>query len=82
LEKNKNNGKLFIAGFSQGCNMSLYSFFSCRDKIDAVIGISGFLFPIVPFWPTDRYHHVLYGTEDKLRPWEYGKHTFYGKIGM
>jgi hypothetical protein len=32
--------------------MALYSFFMDKINIDAVVGISGYLFPIAPFWPT------------------------------
>jgi predicted esterase len=52
LKKVNENGKLIIAGFSQGCSMALYSFYSNKTNIDAVVGISGYLFPITPFWPT------------------------------
>jgi len=62
-------GKLIVAGFSQGCGMSLHSFYSEKDKVDSVIGISGYLFPFTIFEKTDRFHHILYGKSDKLRPW-------------
>jgi predicted esterase len=39
LKQNNQKGKLIIAGFAEGCSMSLYSFYSEKDKIDAVIGI-------------------------------------------
>ena len=76
------SGKLIIAGFSQGCGMSLHSFFSEKEKIDAVIGIAGYLFPFTPFEKTERFHRILYGKTDKLRPWEYVKVTYENKIDM
>lgn len=49
--------------------MSFHSFYKENDKIDAVIGLSGYLFPITPFKESEKFQRVLYGKIDDLRPW-------------
>jgi predicted esterase len=34
-------GKLIVAGFSQGCGMSIHCLYSRPDLVDAAIGIAG-----------------------------------------
>lgn len=46
LQQNNKKGRLIVAGFSQGCGMSLHCLSNSRDKIDAALGIAGYLFPI------------------------------------
>lgn len=68
------NGKLIVGGFSQGCGMSLHCFYEMPETIDAIIGISGYLFPFSKFNRDDKRRlRVLYGNADILRPWEYVK---------
>lgn len=69
-----------MAGFSQGCGMSLHSFFAEKQKIDAVIGFSGYLFPFTKFEKTNRYLRIIHGKSDSLRPWEHVKVTYDNKI--
>ena len=37
----KRGGKLIVAGFSQGCGMSIHCLFSRPDLVDGAIGIAG-----------------------------------------
>lgn len=46
-----------------------------------MIGVSGYLFPFTEWQDTARFHKIVYGKEDMLRPWEYVKVTYEGKIG-
>lgn len=73
-------GRLIISGFSQGCGMSLHCLYSLPELIDGAIGISGYLFPITPFFYPSNPVHIIYGLSDALRPWEYTKVTYEGKI--
>ncbi len=43
LDKNTEKGLIVVAGFSQGCGMSLHCFYEC-DKVDCALGIAGYLF--------------------------------------
>lgn len=80
LDEAKEKGKLIIAGFSQGCGMSLHSFYKETDKLDGVIGISGYLFPFTPFQKSEKFVEILYGKMDDLRPWDFVKVVYEGKI--
>lgn len=60
--------------------MSLHSFYSINDKVDAVIGLCGYLFPITPFSKTNKYVRIIHGANDPLRPFEYVKATYENKI--
>ena len=46
-----------------------------------MIAVSGYLFPFTPHAPTDRPLRIIYGKIDDIRPWEYVKVTYEGKIG-
>ena len=35
-------GKLIVAGFSQGCGMSIHCLYNKPELVDAAIGISGY----------------------------------------
>ncbi len=62
--------------------MSLHCLYSLADMVDAAIGISGYLFPFTPFdSKLNKPVHVIYGLADDLRPWEYTKVVYEGKIG-
>lgn len=72
-------GKIVVCGFSQGGGLSLHCLYSLPELVSAAVGISGYLFPFSPFDPA-KEAHVIYGLSDDLRPWQYTKTTYEGKI--
>lgn len=75
-------GKLVLAGFSQGCGMSLHSYYELPHVIDYVIGAAGYLFPFSKYSAekTKGNIKIIYGLNDDLRPWEYTKVTYEKKF--
>lgn len=61
--------------------MTLHCFYEEPQAIDAMLGISGYLFPFSKFNSEDkRKARVLYGQADLLRPWDYVKVMYEGKF--
>ena len=50
--------------------MSLHAFFEMPEKVDFAIGVGGYFYPFSEFRPTEGRVRVVYGLEDKKRPWE------------
>lgn len=62
--------KVFLAGFSQGCAMTLNVGTSLPQKLGGIVGIAGYYFEISPDLQDDRNILIIHGKSDPLRPWE------------
>lgn len=78
IEQEKARGvpadKIFLAGFSQGCAMALYTGLCYPEKLGGIIGLSGYI-PLIRQFPSDRNPanqdtpiFMGHGTHDEVVP--------------
>ena len=62
--------------------MSLHSFYETKIEWAGVIGVAAYMFSITKFDKENKIpKRIIHGTQDILRPWEFVKVTYEGKIG-
>ena len=61
--------------------MSIHCLFSQPNLVDAAIGIGGYFLAITNYDPEIKSRlTILHGKDDKDRPWDAVKYSYFGKI--